>query len=306
MPDRIVSLLPSATEIVFALGLGDRVVGVSHECDHPAEARRRPAVVHCAVPLEGLPPAEVDRVVSEYLRDGRSIYEVDTELLRSLDPDLILAQDLCEVCAPSGNETLRALAALDRQPEVLSLTPRSLSDIEADIRRVAAAASCLHAAERLIADHRERIAAITERVQSAPRRRVFFIEWIDPIFCGGHWVPEMIELAGGEDALARRGADSVRVPFDSVLAWAPEVLIVSPCGAHLESAVEQASALLNDERWRGVPAVQRGEVYAVDASSYFARPGPRVFEGIEVLARIIHPECFDGSPGEEPLRLLKL
>jgi iron complex transport system substrate-binding protein len=245
----------------------------------------------------------VDRAVSEHVRDGRSVYEIDTELLGSLAPDLILGQDLCEVCAPSGNETLRALAALDRRPELLSLTPRSLGDIEDDLRRVAAAGGCLDVAEGLIAGYRARVAAVVDRVREAPRRRVFFVEWIEPIFCGGHWVPEMIELAGGVDALGRRGENSVRVPFAEVRAWAPEVLVVSPCGSHLESAAARARALLSDERWRSIPAVQSGEVYAVDASSYFARPGPRVFEGVEVLARIIHPECFEG-PGQGVERLL--
>jgi iron complex transport system substrate-binding protein len=295
MAERIVSFLPSATEIAFALGLGDRIVGVSHECDYPAEARTRPTIVNCAVPLDGLTPAEVDVVVSAQLRAGRSTYEVDTVLLRTLDPDLILAQDLCEVCAPSGNDTLRALEALDRRPEVLSLTPRSLGDIEEDVRRVARAAGCLEVAEELITRAWQRLNRIIERVRGAPRRRVFFVEWIDPIFCGGHWVPEMIELAGGVDALARKGGESVRVPLADVIAREPEVLIVSPCGAHLESAVEQAWTLLADRRWQEVPAVRSGEVYAVDASSYFARPGPRVFEGIEVLAGIIHPACFEST-----------
>jgi iron complex transport system substrate-binding protein len=151
----------------------------------------------------------------------------------------------------------------------------------------------LEIAERLIARARAQVDRVVARVRGAPRRRVFFIEWTEPIFCGGHWVPEMIELAGGTDALGRNGADSVRVPLEEVIAWAPEVLVVSPCGAHLERAVEQAHVLVNDPRWQRVPAVQCGNVYAVDAGSYFARPGPRIFEGIEVLARVIHPECFN-------------
>jgi iron complex transport system substrate-binding protein len=288
--ERIVSFLPSATEIAFALGLGDRVVGVSHECDFPAEARTRPVVVHCAVALESLSPAEVDVAVSTQLRAGGSIYEVDTALLRSLDPDLILAQDLCEVCAPSGSETARAVAALDRMPAVLSLAPRSLAEIDEDVRRVAIATGCVDVAEALIARQHDKVSRVVEAVRGAPRRRVFFLEWIDPVYCGGHWVPEMIELAGGIDALGRKGADSVRVSLDDVIAWAPEVLIVSPCGAHLESAVEQAQAVSTDPRWAAVPAVQRGNVFAVDASSHFARPGPRVFDGIAVLASLIHPE----------------
>ena len=287
---RIVSFLPSATEIAFSLGLGDDVVGVSHECDYPAAARTRPAVVHCAIPLEDLSPAQIDSAVTTQLRVSGSIYTVDTELLCALEPDLILAQDLCEVCAPSGNETERALAVLPRKPMVLTLAPRSLGEIHANLRQVAAATGRDEVAETLIAAHNERLARLAEELRGVRRRRVFFLEWTDPMFCGGHWVPEMIELAGGVDALGRRGGDSVRVAWDDVVGWAPEVLVISPCGAHLDSAEEQARALLTDPRWKTLPAVPAGEVYAVDASSYFARPGPRVFDGVAVLAHLFHPD----------------
>jgi iron complex transport system substrate-binding protein len=287
---RIVSLLPSATELAFSLGLGDDVVGVSHECDYPPEARTRATVVHCAIPLDDLTPAEIDSAVSTQLRVGGSIYTIDTELLRALEPDLVLAQDLCEVCAPSGNETERALATLDRAPRVLTLAPRTLREVQDNIRELGEATERMHVARTLIDSHWDRLDRLARELNGAPRRRVFFLEWIEPMFCGGHWVAEMIELAGGHDALARRGGDSVRVSWDQVATWAPEVLIVSPCGAHLEGAVLQARELLQQTRWSAIPAVQAGEVYAVDASSYFARPGPRVFDGIEVLAHILHPD----------------
>jgi len=287
---RIVSLLPSATELAFSLGLGDDVVGVSHECDYPAEARTRATVVHCAIPYCALSPAEIDSAVSTQLRVGGSIYTIDTELLRALEPELILAQDLCEVCAPSGNETERAIAALDRAPRVLTLAPRTLREIQENIRQLGEATGRVEVAQTLIESQRERLARLARELDGAPRRRVFFLEWIDPMFCGGHWVGEMIERAGGYDALARQGGDSVRVSWDQVGTWAPEVLIVAPCGAHLDSAAQQARALLEQTRWSEVPAVQEGEVYAVDASSYFARPGPRVFDGIEILANILHPD----------------
>ena len=287
---RIVSLLPSATEIAFSLGLGDEVVGVSHECDYPPEARTRATVVHCAIPLDDLAPAEIDSAVSTQLRVGGSIYTIDTELLRALDPDLILAQDLCEVCAPSGNETERAIAALERTPTVLTLAPRTLREIQENIRQLGEATGRIEVAQTLIETQRKRLARLADELHGAPRRRVFFLEWIDPMFCGGHWVGEMIESAGGHDALARRGGDSVRVSWDQVGTWAPEVLVVAPCGAHLESAERQTRELLTQTRWSEIPAVQDGEVYAVDASSYFARPGPRVFDGIEVLAHILHPD----------------
>jgi iron complex transport system substrate-binding protein len=287
---RIVSFLPSATELAFALGLGDDVVGVSHECDYPPEAKTRPTVVQCAIPLESLAPAEIDAAVSTQLRVGESIYTVDTELLKALEPDLILVQDLCEVCAASGNQTERALAALGGKANVLTLAPRSLREINENLRTLGEVAGRLDIAQTLITSHRERMARVTSELRDAPRRRVFFVEWVDPIFCGGHWVPEMIELAGGFDALGRKGGDSVRVLRQDVLQWAPEVVVISPCGAHLESAVEQGRAFLNDPFWSTLPAVQAGDVFAVDASSYFARPGPRVFDGIELLAHIFHPE----------------
>lgn len=287
---RIVSLLPSATELAFSLGLGDDVVGVSHECDFPPEARTRPTVVHCAIPLDDLTPAEIDSAVSTQLRVGGSIYTIDTELLRALEPDLILAQDLCEVCAPSGNETERAIAALDRTPRVLTLAPRTLREIQENIRQLGEATGRVAVAQTLIAAEQERLARLARELDGAPRRRVFFLEWTDPMFCGGHWVAEMIQRAGGKDALARQGGDSVRVSWDQVGTWAPEVLIVSPCGAHLDDAYLQTREILAQSRWSEIPAVQAGEVYAVDASSYFARPGPRVFDGIEVLANILHPD----------------
>ena len=214
---RIVSFLPSATELAFSLGLGDDVVGVSHECDYPPEAKTRPAVVHCAIPLDGLGPAEIDSAVSTQLRVGGSIYTIDTELLRALEPDLILAQDLCEVCAPSGNETERALAALDGKAKVLTLAPRSLREIHDNLRDLAEVTGRLDVARRLIAEDNERLARLAGELRAAPRRRVFFLEWIDPVFCGGHWVPEMIELAGGFDALGRKGGDSVRIERQDVL-----------------------------------------------------------------------------------------
>lgn len=287
---RIVSLLPSATELAFSLGLGDDVVGVSHECDYPPEARTRATVVHCAIPLDDLTPAEIDSAVSTRLRLGDSIYTIDTELLRALEPDLILAQDLCEVCAPSGNETERAIAALDRPPRVLTLAPRTLREMQENIRQLGEATGRVEVAQTLIEGQRDRLGRLARELDGAPRRRVFFLEWIDPMFCGGHWVAEMIERAGGRDALARRGGDSVRVSWDQVGTWAPEVLIVSPCGAQLESAELQAHKLLEQTRWSEIPAVQAGEVYAVDANSYFARPGPRLFDGIEILAHILHPD----------------
>ena len=287
---RIVSFLPSATELAFSLGLGDDVVGVSHECDYPPEAKTRPAVVHCTIPLENMSPREIDTAVSTELRVGGSIYSIDTDLLRLLEPELILAQDLCDVCAPSGSETERALAALDGKAKALTLAPRSLREIHENLLDLAVVTNRVSVAKTLIAENNARLACLAEALRGAPRRRVFFAEWIDPIFCGGHWVPEMIELAGGFDALGRKGGDSERIQMEDVLRWAPEIVVISPCGAHLDEAAEQGSAFLRDPRWSRLPAVEAGDVFAVDASSFFARPTLRVFDGIEVLAHLFHPD----------------
>lgn len=271
---RIVSFLPAATEIVCALGAGDELVGRSHECDYPASVRALPVVSRPALSLEGLSQAQIDAAVAGRLASGESLYVVDECLLDSLAPDVILTQDLCQVCAPSGNELTRALASIPSRPEVLYLTPRTLSEIDANIIEVGRAIGREDEARALVARNRERIARLA---QPERRRRVMFLEWTDPPYCAGHWVPEMIELAGGEDPLGRPGADSVRVSWDDVRATEPEVVIVAPCGYGLAEAERLASTL---------PPVPGARVVPVDANAYFARPGPRYVEGIELLAGI--------------------
>ncbi len=289
---RIVSFLPSATEMVFALGLGEQLVGRSHECDWPPEARRKPVVVRPAIPLEGLSSPEIDIVVSERIRSGASLYQVDETLLREIAPNLILTQDLCQVCAPSGNEVAQVLRSLREPPQILWLTPRSVAGIFQNVGELAAATGREAAAANLIAEGRSRLDRVTEMARQFPRTRVFCMEWLDPIYCGGHWLPEMVEMAGGEDALGRTGSDSVRIAWADVLAWAPEVIIVSPCGYHLERTMRLAQSLPALRQWNELPAVQSGRVFAVDADSYFARPGPRVVDGVELLAHLIHPDGF--------------
>jgi iron complex transport system substrate-binding protein len=297
---RIVSFLPSATEMACALGLGDQLVGITHECDYPPEVAGKPVVVRAVLPVERMSQQEIDLAVAERMRAGLSLYEVDEELLRELAPDLILTQDLCQVCAPSGNEVAQALKLLPKQPQVLWLTPKSLAEIDDNIRELGAATGRTNEAEELIASGKARLdalAAVTRDLVSRPR--VFCMEWLDPVYCGGHWLPEMVRLAGGVDELAREGTDSVRIPWDDVLKWAPEVLIITPCGFNLDKVIEQAPQLSTYPCWNDLPAVRQGRVYAVDANSYFARPGPRVVEGTELLAHLIHPRLFSwaGSAG---------
>jgi iron complex transport system substrate-binding protein len=290
---RIVSFLPAATEMAYALGLGAQLAGVSHECDFPAEAQGKPVVVRPALALEKMSLREIDTVVSARLRNGQSLYEVDENLLRRLRPDLILTQNLCQVCAPSGNELAVALRLLQPKPEVVWMSPHSLEEINQNLRALGQAAGRAPEAEALIAAARARLEKIAARTRNLSRRpRVFCMEWADPVYCAGHWVPEMVELAGGIDTLARKGADSVRIPWQDVLDWSPEILVFSPCGFHLAQALQQISHLESQPGWAELPAVRNGRVYAVDANSYFARPGPRVVEGTELLAHLIHPALF--------------
>jgi iron complex transport system substrate-binding protein len=290
---QIVSFLPSATEMACALGLSDQLVGITHECDYPPEIAGKPVVVRNALPIETMSQPQVDAAVAQRMRDGLSLYEVDEKLLQELAPDLILTQNLCQVCAPSGNEVSHAVNLLPKKPQILWLTPTSLEEIFANVRELGEATGRAKEAEELIATGRARLektAAVTRNLSRRPR--VFCMEWLDPVYCSGHWVPEMVKLAGGVDALAREGEDSVRIPWDDVVQWAPEVLVVTPCGFNLEKVIEQTQQLPSYPGWSELPAVREGRVYAVDANSYFARPGPRVVDGTELLAHLIHPELF--------------
>ena len=288
---RIVSFLPAGTEIAYALGVGDQIVGRSHECDYPPEVKALPVVSKPALSLDGLSQDQIDSAVAERLRSGESLYQVDEILLRDLAPDVVITQDLCQVCAPSGNELTRALKELPSKPDVLWLTPQNLTEIEENIIAVGVAAGRRDVAQALIDQNRRRMATVVEAVSGLPRRRVVFLEWTEPLFCAGHWVPQMIEMAGGIDRLAKPGADSERMSWDQVRESRPEMIIVAPCGYGLEQAVELA---------RRIPRVEDASVFAVDANAYFARPGPRVAEGIELLAHLFHPSKCDWPHDHQP------
>jgi iron complex transport system substrate-binding protein len=237
---------------------------------------------------------EVDSAVAERLRQGASLYEVDEKLLRELAPDLILTQDLCQVCAPSGNEVSHALNLLTKKPQILWLTPNSLAEIAENLRELGQATGREKEADALVLSGRARLEAIATATRDLPHRpRVFCLEWMDPVFGSGHWVPEMVRIAGGIDSLSREGKDSERIPWEDVLKWGPEVLIITPCGFNLEKVIEESQRLVDYPGWFELPAVRNGRVFAVDANSYFARPGPRVVDGTELLAHLIHPELFD-------------
>jgi len=288
---RIVSFLPAATEITYALGAGADLVGRSHECDYPPQVRSLPVVSKPALPLEGLSQKEIDRAVATHLATGESLYRVDEVLLDELHPDIVFTQDLCQVCAPSGNELGRALNEMSQPPQVLSLTPRNLAEIAENILAIGEATGRNEAARQLVKESRDRIHRVVAAVADAPRRCVTFLEWTEPLFCGGHWVPEMVTAAGGEDPLGQPGADSQRITWDDVAASEPEMMIVAPCGYGLKEAIEVA---------RRLPRITDAEVYAVDANAYFARPGPRVAEGVELLAHLFHPDRFTWPHEHQP------
>jgi iron complex transport system substrate-binding protein len=289
---RICSLLPSATEICYAIGLGDSVFGVTHECDFPAEAATKPALIRPRVDPQGS-PAEIDRQVSEIIARGESIYAVDAELLSSLSPDLILTQDLCHVCAASPDDLATALTRFPRQPQVLSLTPRSLAEVWDDIRSVGEATGRRREADALAGALEQRVAAIgAVSARATSRPRVLCLEWLDPYFVGGHWIPEMVRKAGGEDVLCRLRQPSYKVTGDEILDSRPDVIVIMPCGYN---TARVAAEFRLEQLPRGadaLPAVKERRVFAVDANSYFSRPGPRLADGVAVLAHLIHPELF--------------
>jgi len=290
---RIVSFLPSATEMACALGLGDRLMGIMHECDYPPEVSAKPIVVRSVLPIETMSQAEIDVAVSDRLKRGLSLYQVDEPVIREIAPDLILTQDLCQVCAPSGNEVSQLLKELPNKPRILWQTPKTIGEIFDAMRELGEATGRAAEAEAFVRNGRARLDAIAAATRDlANRPRVFCMEWTDPIYCCGHWVPEMVRIAGGRDDLGRDGADSVRVSWEDVRSYAPDVVIVMPCGFDLEKTVAESDRLSAYEGWHDLPAVRSGRVYAVDANSYFARPGPRVVEGTELLAHLIHPDRF--------------
>jgi iron complex transport system substrate-binding protein len=292
---RICSLLPSATEILFALGLGDAVAGVTHECDFPPEAAKRPPLIRPRVNPNAT-PAELDRQVTELVARGESIYAVDAELLRSISPDLIVTQDLCHVCAASPDDLATALTRLPKNSRVLSLTPRSLGDVWDDIRRVGEATERRREAQALAITLEQRVAAIEMKVANAlTRPLVLCLEWLDPFYLGGHWVPEMVTKAGGKDVLGRAGQPSFPVTAEKIAESHPDVIVVMPCGYNLARVAKEFAAMPLPDSWRTFPAVRDRRIFAVDANSYFSRPGPRLADGVKILAQIFHPEFFPGE-----------
>jgi iron complex transport system substrate-binding protein len=290
---RIVSLLPAATEIAAALGLMDDVVGVSHECDFPDEANMRPRVTHCQIHNAGLTSKEVDEWVRRALRENGAIYTIDGPLLRKLRPDVILTQKLCDVCAVGYGTVARLAETLPGPPRVVNLEPTSLFDVFDDIRRVAEACGATQRADELVAKLSARVETVRERAAKISRRpRCFLMEWVDPPFCSGHWGPELVEIAGGHDPLGHKHQPSVQIDWQDVLDARPEIIVLALCGYDVDLARRDYQLLRRFPNFDSLPAVRTGAIYIVDASAYFARPGPRIVNSLEILAGILHPEEF--------------
>jgi iron complex transport system substrate-binding protein len=291
---RICSLLPGATEIAYALGLGDQIVGVTHECDYPHDAKQKRVVVRSGIDSTRMSGLEIDRKVGELLQAGKGLYTIDEQAFVEAAPDVILTQGLCDVCALDYNDVVKAAGLLPRSPLILSLNPHCLSDILDDILRVGETTRREVAANALVSDLRLRIERIGYR-EPDHRPHVVCLEWFEPLYVAGHWVPEMVALAGGYDMLGRNGAPSFKVEWSRIIDSKPDVILLMPCGFDVRRTVKESTPLRRLEGWNDLPAVKANNVYALNGSAYFSRPGPRLVNGLEILARVIHPESVTWS-----------
>jgi iron complex transport system substrate-binding protein len=287
---RILSFQPTSTEMAFALGAGRSIVGVSHECTYPPAARKKPVVSTSVIDPETMTSAEIDAAVVASAKNGTSLYRIDRDLVKKLKPDFLLTQSLCEVCATSPSDLREVLKLVQPKPKVLALHAHDFEGMFADLRELAELLG--KDARPLEKKLRRRIDAVTKKTRSLPKRRVFCMEWMDPVFASGHWVPEMVEMAGGHDPLASKGKESRRIEWSAVVDAAPDVLILMPCGLSRERTIREMPKVTAREGWSALPAVKAGEVYHADGPSYFNGAGPRLVDGLEILAEILHPEVF--------------
>ena len=287
---RICSFLPSTTEIICALGLEKNLIGVTHECDHPNEVLDKPRVIMSSIDHSKLSSREIDELVTKNSDEGKSTYLVELEKLKEASPDIIFTQGLCEVCAVSGSQVMEAVEVLEKRPEIISLDPGTVEEVLESIITVGIATGKEPDARELAEKLKNRIESIrTVTLRERDKPRVFCLEWLDPPFVAGHWVPDMVELAGGENGLRNKGEASVKIDWEDIVEFAPHYIFVMPCGFNIEKTLDEIDAVTSNPVWYQTPASQSGNVYLVDANSYFSRPGPRLVEGIEILARTIHP-----------------
>ena len=289
---RIVSLLPSATEILFSLGLGKEVVGVTHECDYPPEVRSLPILTKCVFDSERMSQEEIDSEVKRLAETGESLYRIDDSLLAELNPDLIVTQDLCHVCAITPREVDRAVAELQKKPEVVLLSPKVLEDVFTDMDSVAKVAQI--DGRNIIDKLQGRVRRIAPAALLSNRPKVGCLEWLEPLWRTGHWIPGMVQLAGAEEVLAEIGKPSRPLKWEELLAADPDILIIMPCGYNLSRAREELLRVREVYPWQDLQAYQKQNIFIVDANSYFSRSGPRLVDGLEMFAEMFHPEHFVG------------
>ena len=303
-PPRIVSLLPSATEIVCALGLEDSLVGVTHECDYPPSVLGKPVLTASRISHASMSSAEIDHAVRSQLDGHGSIYGLDEERMRSLEPDLILTQELCDVCAVSYKTVQQAARMFETDVRVVSLEPNTIADIFANIRTVGEFTGRASEAERVVEKLTARLDEVAAALESVERRpRTLMLEWLEPAFAPGHWVPEQVRIAGGDAAFGREGQPSVQTTAQEIRDYAPEIIVMIPCGYYKEDILRQLPQSNLPAGWNDLPAVKSGDVWAVDATSYFSRPGPRVVDGVEILSRILHPKVIGLPKKADAIRI---
>ncbi len=290
---RIVSFLPSATETLYQLGAGREIVGVTHECKFPAQARKKPQVIRPSFDPRHMTGRQIDSKIVELMRSGKDIYIVDDKVLRKASPDLIVAQGLCEVCSPFTKEISRAVSVLGGRPDVLVLDPHDLDDILVSIMDVADKVGRVREGTRLVASLQMRIDAVRNMkiIKKRSRPRVLCIEWLDPLFTAGHWVPQMVEYAGGINGISVAGEQSRRMEIDEAVQFDPDIIVLMPCGFEISRTLKELPALARNEKWKSLRAVKNNNVYAVNANAYFSKPGPRTVVGLEILAKILHPDA---------------
>jgi iron complex transport system substrate-binding protein len=291
MPNRIVSFLPSATEILYELGVGDQIVGVTHECNYPEQAKTKPRVIHSSFDPDTMTSQEIDNRVVDLMHSGKDIYILDEQALKKAKPNLIVAQGICEVCSPYTREINRAVSILDNKPEVLILDPRNLDDILNNILDVANKVGKEKEAQNFIASLQKRI----KYVQTTPKKskpKVLCVEWLDPLFTAGHWIPQMVEIAGGINGISSTGDQSRRMEIDEATKFDADIIILMPCGFDVKRTFSEYKKLADNEKWKSMKVIKNNQVYAVNANEYFSKPGPRTVTGLEILAKIIHPETF--------------
>ncbi len=287
---RIVSFLPSATETLYQLGAGSEIVGVTHECKFPALARKKPRVIRPSFDPSRMTGQQIDSKIVALMRSGSDIYIVDDKVLKKANPDLIVAQGLCEVCSPFTKEINRAVSVLGGRPDVLVLDPHDLDDILVSIMDIAEKVGRVREGAKLVASLQKRIDAV-RNMKIKNRPRVLCIEWLDPLFTAGHWVPQMVEYAGGINGLSTAGEPSRRMDIDEAVEFDPDIIVLLPCGFEISRTLKELPALARNEKWKSLRAVKNNDVYAVNANAYFSKPGPRTVAGIEILAKILHPEA---------------